>query len=30
MVDLISGRTIIAAKELTLEPYQFIVLSRSV
>jgi amylosucrase/maltose alpha-D-glucosyltransferase/alpha-amylase len=30
MVDLISGRTIIAAKELTLEPYQFIVLSRSI
>ncbi len=30
MVDLISGRTIIAAKELVLEPYQLIVLARTV
>ncbi len=28
MVDIISGRTIIAHRELTLEPYQFTILSR--
>jgi len=30
MVDLISGRTIVAAKELKLDPYQFVVLARTV
>ncbi|MCB9784592.1 MAG: amylosucrase [Candidatus Omnitrophica bacterium] len=28
MIDLVSGRTIIAARQLILEPYQFMVLSR--